>query len=483
MSFPRRNRSKRTCDGAGFGILVTKSDAPERNFIYPRTSSPLLPLHLICQICDLFSRDRPQDVVHGRGRSLGSTSPCPTYANLNVEKRIIHVYNWWNGINKIKESLRVKNPDAIRFGVISAAAINFTSFFDPVQTHQGAEIVAIAARSRAKAEAQVAKYKLTAAKVCDSYDEILQDANVDAVYIPLPNGLHHQWAIKALKAGKHVLIEKPVGSNAAEAREIQECARENGKIALEAYHWRLHPATHRVKEIIESGKYGHVTATSSTMLIPPGALSSNNIRFDYALGGGASMDVCYVVSSSLYWASAPNDMKDATFEVLEAKPQVNKLDKRIDEAMEAKFVIRNADGQRPPVMCTTTCKLVLPKFLGFIPQLWDLTPSTVVELEKAKIEYTAYIAPYIGHKIIITEKSGKKTTETLYKDGPLWGKRGESWWTTYRYQLEAFVDRVKATQNGEPYTGPWVDMDESVKLMEIIDGIYKKAGMPLRGAE
>lgn len=395
----------------------------------------------------------------------------------------MHVYNWWNGTNKIKQSLKQKNPDAIKFGVISAAAINFTSIFDPVQTHQGAEIVAIAARSRAKAEAQVAKYNLTAAKVYDSYDEILQDPNVEAVYIPLPNSLHHKWAISALKAGKHVLIEKPIGSNAAEAREIQDCARENGKVALEAYHWRLHPAAHRVKEIIESGKYGHVTATSTKLFVPPGFLASNDIRFDYALGGGASLDHGYVVSTSLYWASAPNDVKGTTFEVLEAKPQVNKRDKRIDEAMDATFVIRNADSARPPVMCTTFSKLVLPRFLGFIPQFWDLTPTTVVELEQAKIELTAFIMPFIGHKIIITEKSGKKTVETVYKDGPVWGKRGESWWTTYRYQLEAFVDRVKAEKNQEPYNGPWVDMDESVKIMEIVDGIYNKAGMPLRGAE
>lgn len=397
-------------------------------------------------------------------------------------KRIIGVYNWWNGINKIKASL-VKNPDAIKLGVISAAAISFSSLFDPVQTHQGVEIVAIAARSRAKAEAQVAKYKLSAAKVYDSYDELLQDPNIDAVYIPLPSGLHHKWAINALKAGKHVLIEKPIASNAAQAREIQDCAKENGKVALEAYHWRLYPAAHRVKELIESGKYGHVTGTFSKMIVPPGAIGGDNIRFNYALGGGASMDICYVVSSSLYWASAPNDVKGTTFEVLEAKPHLNKLDKRIDEGMDATFVIRNADNARPPVMCTTVCKLVPPKFLGFIPQLWDLTPTTVVELEQAKIEFTAYIAPYIGHKIIISEKNGKKTTETFYKDGPLWGQRGESWWTSYRYQLEAFTDRVKAAKNQEPYNGPWVELDESVKAMEIIDGIYEKAGMPVRGAE
>ncbi|KAM0261051.1 hypothetical protein ACHAQJ_002490 [Trichoderma viride] len=396
---------------------------------------------------------------------------------------IINVYNWWNGVNKIKAGLKQKNPDAIRLGVISAAAINFTALFDPVETHPGVVVVAIAARSRAKAEAQVAKYKLDAAKVYDSYEEVLQDPNVDAVYIPLPNGLHHKWAINALKAGKHILIEKPIASNAAEAKEIQDCANETGRIALEAFHWRFHPAAHRVKDIIESGKYGHLTAAFSQMVIPPGALAADDIRFKYALGGGASMDLCYVISSSLYWASSPNDVKGTSFEVLAAKPQVSKSDKRIDENMDTTIIIRNADSTKPPVICTTACKMVLPKYLGFIPQLWGLKPIVHLELEQAKVDFLAFSAPFIGHKIIITDKKGNKTTETCYNNGPVWGKRGETWWTTYRYQLEAFVDRVKAAKNQEQYQGPWVELDESVKIMEIIDGVYKKSGMPERGAE
>jgi predicted dehydrogenase len=195
------------------------------------------------------------------------------------------------------------------------------------------------------------------------------------------------------------------------------------------------------------------------------------------------MDLCYVVSSSLYWASAPNNVKGTSFEVLAATPQINKRDKRIDDNMDATIVIRNADSTRPPVVCTTVCKMVMPRYFGIIPQIWGLKPLAVLELEQAKLEFTSFSAPFMGHKIIITDKSGKKTTETCYTDGPLWGKRGEAWWTTYRYQLEAFVDRVKAAKNQEQYHGPWVDLDESVKIMEIIDGVYKKSGMPERGAE
>ncbi|EHK16745.1 uncharacterized protein TRIVIDRAFT_65506 [Trichoderma virens Gv29-8] len=396
---------------------------------------------------------------------------------------IIDVCNWWNGVNKIKANLKQKSPDAIKLGVLSAAGINFPAIFDPVQTHPGVVITAIAARSKAKAEAQVAKYKLDAAKVYDSYEEVLQDPDIEAVYIPLPNGLHHKWAINAMRAGKHVLIEKPITSNADEAKEIRDCANETGKIALEAYHWRFHPAAHRVKEIVESGKYGHLTSVFSKMVLPPGTLSSDDIRFKYELGGGASMDLCYVLSSSLYWAAAPNDVKGTSFEVLSTKPQLSKRDKRVDENMDATITITNADSARSPVKCTTVCQLATPKYLGFIPQMWGLTPLAVLELEQAKIEFTSFSTPFIGHKIIVTEKSGKKTTETCYTGGPIWGERGQSWWTTYRYQLEGFVDRIKATKNQEKYNGPWVDLDESVKLMEIVDAVYEKSGMPKRGAK
>ncbi|KAL7912933.1 hypothetical protein GGI35DRAFT_441508 [Trichoderma velutinum] len=395
---------------------------------------------------------------------------------------IIDVLNWWNGVGKVKANLK-KNPDPIKLGVLSAAGINFSAIFDPVQTHPGIVITAIAARSKAKAEAQVAKYKLGAVKVHDSYEEVLQDPEIDAVYIPLPNGLHHKWAINAMKAGKHVLIEKPIASNAAEAKEIRDCANETGKIALEAYHWRFYPAAHRVKEIIESGKYGHLTAVFSKMVLPPLTLNADDIRFNYELGGGASMDLCYVLSSSLYWASAPNDIKGANFEVLSTKPQYSKRDNRIDENMDTTIKITTADSARPPVKCTTVAQLATPKFLGFIPRVWGITPLAVLELEQAKIEFTAFATPFVGHKIIVTDKNGKKTTESCYKDGPLWGKRGESWWTTYRYQLEGFVDRINAAKTQDKYDGPWVDLDESVKLMEIMDAVYEKSGMPKRGVE
>lgn len=93
-----------------------------------------------------------------------------------------------------------------------------------------------------------------------------------------------------MRAGKHVLIEKPLCSNAEEARKIFQVAEETGKIALEAFHWRFHPAAHAVKELIEGGEYGKVTRTNSRMVTPKNSIPPSDIRWQFSLGGGALMD-------------------------------------------------------------------------------------------------------------------------------------------------------------------------------------------------
>lgn len=107
--------------------------------------------------------------------------------------------------------------------------------------------------------------------------------------------------------------------------------------------------------------------------------------------------------------------------------------------------------------------------------------NVFIELEKAKIHYDRFV-PLLGHSITITDKmTGKKEVEKVYVDGDQWGKRGESWWSTYRWQLEAFVDMVKSKENGTNYSGPCMSLEESEKLMEVIDSVYDKAGLPRRG--
>lgn len=378
----------------------------------------------------------------------------------------------------MKSSL-TKHETPLRIGIIAAAAINFTAIIDPVSTHPDAIITAIAARSKAKADAQIAKYNLaTTCKAYGSYDELIADQSIEAVYIPLPNGLHTQWALKAMEAGKHVLIEKPIASNVDEARQIRDTATKTGKVALEAFHWRFHPAAHTVKALLESGKYGSPTSIVINMTLPSGIVGLDDIRFDYKLAGGASMDLTYVYSASSYFASP--DPTKADHRVLEAKPRINKLDKNIDEAMESVFVIESPG--KPPVTCHTKADLRDPWLFGLIPKIWKGTPSVTIETESAYVDLNNFAGPQYGHSITIKDKKTEKIqVEKCFVDGPQWGSRGKPWWTTYRYQLEAFVDMCRAKDQGREYHGPGMSMDESVKLMSLIDAVYEKAGLPKRG--
>jgi hypothetical protein len=111
------------------------------------------------------------------------------------------------------------------------------------------------------------------------------------MFTQLPNGLHFEWTIKALLAGKHVLLEKPAANTAAETRQMFALAKERGLVLLEAFHYRFHPAIQRVKAILESGELGAVQSVRANMLTTKGIFTGDDIRFDYDLGGGAMMDM------------------------------------------------------------------------------------------------------------------------------------------------------------------------------------------------
>ena len=379
---------------------------------------------------------------------------------------------------KIKATLE-KDEKPLRLGILSAAAINYTAIIDPIQTHPGVILVGIAARQASKAQAQIDLYKLgPTCKAYGSYAELLADASIDIVYVPLPNGLHCEWAIKSLEAGKHVLIEKPIAANAEQARQIHEAASKTGRVALEAFHWRFHPAAHQVKAMIESGKYGAPRSIYVRFKVPNGTVDKDNIALKYDLAGGACMGLTYVFDACSYFASS--DLTACEFNVVEVVPRLNETDKRVDEAMESKSVIEQ-DG-KPPVNCHVQADMRTPNLFGIIPKFWQLAPLVVVELEKARIEFSNFVIPAYFHSITITEKgTGQKRTERYYVDGPEWGSRGKPWWTTYRYQLEAFVDVVRVKEAEQEYVGPWMQLDESVKVMEMIDAVYDKAGLPRRG--
>lgn len=185
-------------------------------------------------------------------------------------------------------------------------------------------------------------------------------------------------------AGKHVLIEKPVSANADEAKLIFECAKKYNKIAMEAFHWQFHPASHVVSALIDSGKYGEVLSTYARMTTPAGSIPGSDIRWQFDLAGGSLMDMTYVVSSTRYFLGA-----GAPEEVISAKARPMKKDKRVDESIEATL---NFKSHGKIVKADLFTDMNLGHIGHIIPHLADL-PSIKIELEKATIYYYKHVTP------------------------------------------------------------------------------------------
>ncbi|MFB5193532.1 Gfo/Idh/MocA family protein [Neobacillus sp. KR4-4] len=176
----------------------------------------------------------------------------------------------------------------IQWGILSAANIAYDQVLPALRRSDCAEVVAIASKSEGRAE------KFNIPTIYKEYDQLLDDPAIDAVYIPLPNALHVEWAIKAAKKGKHILLEKPAALNVEEMKDIQKAVLDNGVIFMEAFMYQFHKQHQRVRELLESnyiGDYLHIKAHFSWMLE-----DCNDIRLNPELGGGAMRDVgCYGV--------------------------------------------------------------------------------------------------------------------------------------------------------------------------------------------
>ena len=148
------------------------------------------------------------------------------------------------------------NAKTVRIGVLGAARIAPNALIAPARDNAEAEVVAVAARDRDRAAAYAQKHGI--GRVHGSYEELLADPDIDAVYNPLPNGLHGRWTRAALAGGKHVLCEKPFTANAAEAREIGDLTTQSDRVVMEAFHYRYHPLAERMKRIVDGGTLGRI---------------------------------------------------------------------------------------------------------------------------------------------------------------------------------------------------------------------------------
>ena len=191
--------------------------------------------------------------------------------------------------------------DPVRWGFLSTARINGL-VLEGARLSDRAEVVAVASRDLDRARAYAGENGIP--RALGSYEALLEDPDVEAIYISLPNSMHVEWSIRALEAGKHVLCEKPLTRRPEEAEQAFDSAERADRFLMEAFMWRHHPQTKRLKELVDEGAIGELRLVRATFSFTLTRLGDVRMRPD--LDGGALMDVgCYCVSATRLLAGEP----------------------------------------------------------------------------------------------------------------------------------------------------------------------------------
>jgi predicted dehydrogenase len=323
----------------------------------------------------------------------------------------------------------------LRIGVLGAAKIVPSALVKPAKAGGDVEVAAVAARDPKRAAEFATKHGI--ATVHPTYEALLADDTLDAVYVPLPNGLHGRWTIAALAAGRHVLCEKPFTANAVEAQLVADAASASGLVVMEAFHWRYHPLAARMVEIVRSGELGDLRHIEAAMCFPN--VKRSDIRWQPALAGGSLMDAgCYPI----HWA-------------------------RTLAGSEPEVVAATSLLRAPGIDRRTIIDLAFPDGLSgrITASMWSssiLRMMVRVVGTKGTLKVFNPIAPQFGSRMTVVT-DGKKRRVKVTANG-----------STYDYQLRAFIAAVR---DGVPTLTP---PEESVANMRVIDAAYRAAGLEPR---
>lgn len=325
-------------------------------------------------------------------------------------------------------------------GILGCAGVARYALLDIVAQVPALRIAAIASRDGDRARALAQEYGV--ARYYDSYAALLADPAIDLIYNPLPNSLHCEWSIRALRAGKAVLCEKPGATNAREARAMAAASAETGLPLIEAYHYRYHPLADRIAAIVRSGRLGRLRSVSTRFQVPKTWLTADNIRLDYHLGGGATLDPgCYCVDLLRLVTGAEPVVKSA---------RARLLDPRLDLAMSA--ALEFPDG------CTGSIETALD-YTGT-----QLDVSLDIVGEHASLQVVNPYMPHEGHSL--TVKDGRDVQiEQLTRT------------SSYLFQLQ---EVARVLHEGLAARTP---IAAGVGTMVVLDAIYRSAGLPLRGVD
>jgi len=325
----------------------------------------------------------------------------------------------------------------VRIGILGCARIARSALLLPAGEVPEIVVSAVASRDAARAAAFAQAHGL--ARSHGSYEALLADPDIEVIYNPLPNSLHAEWSIKALAAGKAVLCEKPLASNAHEAQRIVDAARETGQTLIEAFHYRYHPVARFIVETVRSGALGPLRRVAAGLNVPGKLLADDDIRFQLPLAGGSTMDLGAYCINALRLAVGEEPQVQAAAATL-ASPGV-------DGSMSAR--LRFPSGVEGAFECSLRAE-ALGAWLRIVGERGELHADN------------PYL-PQLGHSVSLTidgETSVQKFERTA----------------TYVFQARHVADVVRrgvAVQT----TG-----EDGVANMAVVDAVYAAAGLEPRGA-
>ncbi len=318
-------------------------------------------------------------------------------------------------------------------GVLGAARIAPAALLRPAGRISGVSVVGVAARDPDRAAEFARRHRIP--RIFGDYEALLADPDIEAVYNPLPNGLHGRWTLAAIAAGKHVLCEKPFTANAAEAETVAVAAAAAGTVVMEAFHYRYHPLAQRCQAIVASGELGPTQHIEVALCAP--ILRRGDIRYRLDLAGGATMDMgCYTVHLLRLLAGAEPT-------VVRARAKLSSPG--VDRASSADLSLPG--GATASIRCSMFSSSILA------------THARVVG-ERGELRVLNPTAPQFMHRLTLSLPSGRRTERLTRR-------------ATYDFQLEAFRDALA----GGPVLTPPAD---AVKNMAVIDAIYRAAGLAPR---
>lgn len=328
-------------------------------------------------------------------------------------------------------------PDSVapvRIGILGASSFAPTTLINPARDNDEVVVAAVAARDDDSAKTFAAKHGI--ARAYGSYEALIDDPDLDAIYVLVPTSMHGRWTRAALAAGKHVLCEKPFTANGTEAREIADLAARSDRIVMEAIQFRHHPLTLRVQEIISSGELGTLELIDVALCVMLRPFTAN--CYNYSLAGGAMMD------AGSYVANMARTFGGSTPKVVSAQAKLQ--DPRVDRAMAAE--LQYPEGHTGRIRCA----------------LWSadlFRASAKVVGDRGELRVLSPAAPHLFPRLSIRSGRGRRVE---------WFSRRP----TYSYQLDTFAGAVL---RGEPVrTTP----EDAAENMALIDDVYRCAGLPVR---